>query len=136
MPWLVERDQVNPLPGGVFWSLPVVGETYDGILNDINGFHVTAEHTHQSLDNAQTGPVAEGCVGGGTGMVCHQFKGGIGTSSRIVKVGEEDFTVGVLVQANYGLRKNLMIGGAPVGHDMSERMPDIKGLDPSSSAEM
>lgn len=123
--WLVEREAINPLPGGVFWSLPVVGETYDGILNDINGFHVTAEHTHQALNGAQTGLVAEGCVGGGTGMNCHQFKGGIGTSSRMVVVGDDEFTVGVLVQANYGLRKNLLIGGVPVGREITGLMPEI-----------
>ena len=123
--WMVEQNKVNPLAGGVFWSLPVVGETYDGILNDINGFHVTAEHAHQALDSAQTGPVAEGCVGGGTGMNTHSYKAGIGTSSRIVKVGDEEYTVGVLVQANYGMRKNLTIGGVPVGREMTDLMPEI-----------
>ena len=93
------------------WALPVVGETYDGALNDINGFHVHAEHLHTALAAASDGPVAEGNVGGGTGMVCHEFKGGIGTASR--RAGE--WTVGVLVQANYGARELLRIDGVRVG---------------------
>jgi D-aminopeptidase len=102
-------------PGGLFWSLPVVGETYDGILNDINGFHVRAEHVEQALAAASGGPVAEGAVGGGTGMICHGFKGGIGTASRVVAAGTERFTVGVLVQANHGRRERLQVDGVPVG---------------------
>ena len=94
-----------------FWSLPVVGETYDGALNDINGFHVRPEHLHAALAAAASGPVAEGNVGGGTGMICHEFKGGIGTASR--RAGE--WTLGVLVQANYGRRELLRIDGVPVG---------------------
>jgi D-aminopeptidase len=93
------------------WALPVAGETFDGALNDINGFHVRAEHVHTALASAAGGPVAEGNVGGGTGMVCHEFKGGIGTASR--RAGE--WTVGVLVQANYGERALLRIDGVPVG---------------------
>jgi D-aminopeptidase len=93
------------------WALPVVGETYDGALNDINGFHVRPEHVHQAIAAAAGGPVAEGNVGGGTGMICHEFKGGIGTASR--RAGE--WTVGVLVQANYGTRELLRIDGVPVG---------------------
>ncbi len=93
------------------WALPVAGETYDGALNDINGFHVRPEHVHAALASAGDGPVAEGNVGGGTGMVCHEFKGGIGTSSRVAG----DWTVGVLVQANYGARELLRIDGVPVG---------------------
>jgi D-aminopeptidase len=103
---------------GLFWSMPVVGETYDGILNDIHGFHVTADHVHAALAAATDGPVAEGCVGGGTGMSCHGFKGGIGTSSR--RVG--DHTVGVLVQANHGLRTDLRVDGFPVGRELG---PDV-----------
>ncbi len=98
-------------PGATFWALPVVGETYDGALNDIDGFHVRAEHVHAALAAAGDGPVAEGNVGGGTGMVCHEFKGGIGTASR--RIG--DWTLGVLVQANYGTRELLRIDGVPVG---------------------
>jgi D-aminopeptidase len=97
------------------WELPVVGETYDGVLNDINGFHVRPEHLEEALAKAAGGPVEEGNVGGGTGMICHGFKGGIGTASRVI--GEEDggYTVGVLVQANHGRRERLTVGGAPVG---------------------
>lgn len=134
--WLVERNKVNPLPGGVFWSLPVVGETYDGGLNDINGFHVKAEHAFQALDSAKTGPVAEGAVGGGTGMMCHHFKGGIGTSSRVVKMDEGEFTIGVLVQANYGMRKHLLIGGVPVGREIEDLMPEINGFGGPPNPEM
>lgn len=93
------------------WALPVAGETYDGALNDINGFHVRPEHVHAALAATSDGPVAEGNVGGGTGMICHEFKGGIGTASR--RTGE--WTVGVLVQANYGGRTQLRIDGVPVG---------------------
>ena len=94
-----------------FWDLPVVGETYDGALNDINGFHVRPAHVHEAIAAASDGSVAEGNVGGGTGMICHEFKGGIGTASR--RAGE--WTVGVLVQANYGTRELLRIDGVPVG---------------------
>lgn len=98
-------------PNEAFWSLPVVGETYDGALNDINGFHVRADHVHAALAAASDGPVGEGNVGGGTGMICHEFKGGIGTASRQAA----EWTVGVLVQANYGARELLRIDGVPVG---------------------
>ena len=97
------------------WSLPVVGETYDGLLNDINGFHVRPEHLHEALAGAVSGPVAEGTVGGGTGMVCHEFKGGIGTASRVIEAAAGGYTVGVLVQANYGKRAWLRIDGVRVG---------------------
>jgi len=97
------------------WLLPVVAETWDGWLNDINAFHVTKEHVLAALTGAQSGPVAEGSVGGGTGMVCHQFKGGIGTSSRVAMTPSGPFTVGVLVQANYGAREDLRVDGVPVG---------------------
>ena len=89
---------------GYWWSLPVVAETYDGMLNDINGFHVKERHAFEALDGAAGGVVAEGNVGGGTGMVAYGFKGGIGTSSRVVTVGGASYTVGVLVQANFGRR--------------------------------
>ncbi len=93
------------------WALPVAGETYDGALNDINGFHVRPEHVHAALADASGGPVAEGNVGGGTGMICHEFKGGIGTASRLAGA----WTIGVLVQANYGARGLLRVDGVPVG---------------------
>jgi D-aminopeptidase len=97
------------------WSLPVVAETYDGWLNDINGMHVKPEHVWAALDDATDGPVAEGCVGGGTGMICHEFKGGIGTSSRLLSEADGGWSVGVLVQANYGARHLLRIDGLPIG---------------------
>ncbi len=102
------------------WMLPVVAETYDGYLNDINGFHVTPEHVHTALDNAVSGAVEEGNVGGGTGMRCLGFKCGIGTSSRLVEIGEVDeaYTVGVLVQANFGALRQLTIAGVPVGREI------------------
>jgi len=102
-------------PDGPDWSLPVVGETWDGLLNDIDGFHVTADHVDEALAAASGGAVPEGNVGGGTGMVCHEFKGGIGTASRIVDADSGGFTVGVLVQANYGRRDWLRVDGVPVG---------------------
>jgi D-aminopeptidase len=101
-----------------WWSLPVAGETYDGLLNDINGFHVRPEHLHAALASAAGGPVAEGNVGGGTGMVCHEFKGGIGTASRVIAEEVGGHTVGVLVQANYGKRAWLRVDGVPVGQEI------------------
>jgi D-aminopeptidase len=116
------RDAVRRMPFGTsYWALPVAGETWDGLLNDIDGFHVTAEHVHEALAAADGGPVAEGNVGGGTGMVCHEFKGGIGTSSRVVDAAWGGFTVGVLVQANYGRRARLRVDGVPVGEAISVR---------------
>ena len=103
---------------GAFWSLPVVGETYDGALNDINGFHVTAAHVDAALASASSGAVAEGGVGGGTGMICHDFKGGIGTASRRVSDADGGWIVGALVQANYGSRELLRVDGVPVGHEI------------------
>ena len=100
---------------GLYWSLPVVGETYDGLLNDINGFHVRPEHVRSALDNASSAPPAEGNVGGGTGMICHGFKGGVGTASRTTDTAVGQYTVGVLVQANHGRRERLRINGVPVG---------------------
>ena len=100
------------------WGLPVVAETWDGYLNEINGFHVKPQHTFDALDAARPGKVAEGSVGGGTGMVCHEFKGGIGTASRVFST--TPYTVGVLVQCNYGLRKQLRIAGVPVGLEVTE----------------
>ena len=107
-----------PDESGYWWSLPVVAETYDGYLNDVNGFHVKPEHVFHALDSAHDGPVEEGNVGGGTGMVCHEFKGGIGTASRVVNLKEGNYTVGVLVQCNYGVREELRIAGVPVGREI------------------
>jgi D-aminopeptidase len=103
-----------------FWSLPVVGETWDGRLNDINGQHVTAADTDAALAAASDGPVAEGSVGSGTGMICHGFKGGIGTASRVVEAGATEYMVGVLVQANHGRRERLAVDGIPVGRLLGE----------------
>jgi L-aminopeptidase/D-esterase-like protein len=105
------------------WSLPVVAETWDGSLNDINGFHVTKQHAFQALDSARGGPVAEGNVGGGTGMICNQFKGGIGTASRRLTAERGGYTVGVLVQCNYGLRARLSIAGVPIGQEIPDLLP-------------
>ena len=103
------------------WHLPVVGETYDGFLNDIEGMHVRAEHAFSALEDASAGAVAEGAVGSGTGMTCHGFKGGIGTASRETSDGN---TVGVLVQANHGRRSRLSIAGLPVGRLLGpDRIP-------------
>jgi D-aminopeptidase len=101
-----------------WWSLPVVAETWDGWLNDINGFHVKPEHAFAALDAAKSGPVAEGNVGGGTGMVCYEFKGGIGTASRRVDDPSGPYTVGVLVQSNFGIRWQLTVAGVPVGQEI------------------
>jgi len=110
-----------------FWSLPVVAETYDGVLNDINGFHIKKKNVFEALDSAKAGQVAEGNVGGGTGMICHQFKGGIGTSSRIVNDKMGEYIVGVLVQTNYGKREDLTIAGVPVGKELKDDfLPIIK----------
>lgn len=105
------------------WITPVVAETYDGNLSDINGFHVTREHTFAALDNAKGGSIAEGNVGGGTGMVCHQFKGGTGTASRRVSTQSGTYTVGVLVQCNYGSRAQLRVAGVPIGAEISDLLP-------------
>jgi L-aminopeptidase/D-esterase-like protein len=102
------------------WGLPVVAETYDGWLNDISGFHVKQQHVFDALYNASPGPVAEGNVGGGTGMICFEFKGGIGTASRKLTERQGGYTVGALVQSNFGLRHQLLIAGVPVGRELVE----------------
>ena len=116
--WRVKH--AGPDQEGYFWSLPVVAETWDGDLNDINGFHVATEDAIHALDSATGGPVAEGNVGGGTGMVCNEFKGGIGSSSRKLDEKFGGYTVGVLVQCNYGWRNQLRIAGVPVGREITE----------------
>jgi D-aminopeptidase len=105
------------------WSLPVVAETWDGWLNDINGFHVKPDHVFSALDGATAGAVKEGAVGGGTGMVCYGFKGGIGTASRVLRKEDGGYTVGVLVQCNCGRRQQLTISGVPVGREITEGVP-------------
>jgi D-aminopeptidase len=114
--WRVQRR--GPDKEGYSWSLPIVAETWDGYLNDINGFHVTPENAFSALESAHTGPVAEGNVGGGTGMICNEFKGGIGTASRVLDSKYGGYTVGVLVQCNYGQRDQLRIAGVPVGREI------------------
>jgi D-aminopeptidase len=116
--WRVKK--APPDQAGYEWSLPVVAETYDGDLNDINGFHVKPEHAWHALDTAHGGAVEEGNVGGGTGMICNEFKGGIGTSSRVLDVKYGGYTVGVLVQCNYGWRSQLRIAGVPVGREIAD----------------
>jgi D-aminopeptidase len=117
--WRVKHGP--PDQDGYWWSLPVVAETWDGYLNDVNGFHVKPEHVFHALESAHSGPVEEGNVGGGTGMVCNEFKGGIGTASRVLNTKEGGYTVGVLVQCNYGRRDQLRIAGVPVGREIPEQ---------------
>jgi D-aminopeptidase len=128
--WRVKQGR--PDPSGYWWSLPIVAETYDGYLNDVNGFHVKPEHAFQALDGAKTGVVAEGSVGGGTGMVCYGFKGGIGTASRKLDQNAGGYTVGVLVQANFGRRNQLRIAGVPVGTEITEGMRSSSPAGPMS----
>ena len=117
--WLLGKNA--SLSGAdAWWGLPVAAETWDGWLNDINGFHVTDQHVFGALDTAVGGPVPEGSVGGGTGMICYEFKGGIGTSSRILRLGDRSYTVGVLLQANFGRRGQLTIAGTPVGREIPD----------------
>jgi L-aminopeptidase/D-esterase-like protein len=124
--WMLRR-------GATFqWALPVVAETWDGVLNDINGFHIKPRHVALALDSASSGPVREGAVGGGTGMICNGFKGGIGTSSRRVDPEAGGHTVGVLVQCNYGSRRGLRIAGVPVGRELTEPTLCAAGKEPPS----
>jgi D-aminopeptidase len=119
------------VPGEWDWSLPVVGETWDGFLNDINGFHVRTEHVLSALEGARRGPVEEGSVGSGTGMICHGFKGGIGTASRVV---EDGWMIGVLVQANHGRRPRLRVNGAPVGERIGAEAVPLPASDAGEGA--
>lgn len=122
--WLIDNQLTGDHFKDLYWLLPVVAETWDGILNDINGIHVKKEHVYEALDSAGTGIIAEGNVGGGTGMNLFNFKGGTGTSSRQLDEDQGGYTVGVLVQGNFGLRKDLLIAGVPVGEEITELMPD------------
>jgi len=119
--WAAKRGTSEGYSGD--FSLPVVAETWDGFLNDINGFHVNKNHVFQALDTAKTGAIAEGSVGGGTGMVAHRFKGGTGTSSRVLEAKFGGYTVGVLVQANYGTRQFFSVAGVPVGKEIKDLLP-------------
>ncbi len=116
--WRVEHGR--PAASEYWWSLPIVAETYDGFLNDTNGFHVHREHVFAALDSARPGPVPEGNVGGGTGMICYEFKGGVGTASRKLEAKFGGYAVGVLVQCNCGSRELLRIAGVPVGREIPE----------------
>jgi L-aminopeptidase/D-esterase-like protein len=119
--WARDHQFYEPNFKDVWFTLAVVAETYDGFLNDVNGFHVKPEHAAAALEGALVGAVAEGNVGGGTGMVCHGFKGGIGTASRTTKGGH---TVGVLLQANHGTRPRLTVAGVPVGREVTDLLPE------------
>ena len=113
----------NTAPSRSRWALPVVAETWDGYLNDLNGFHVKKDDVFGALSSAKSGPVAEGNTGGGTGMVCYGFKGGTGTASRVLTTAQGGYTVGVLVQCNCGRRPQLMIAGVPVGKEIPGNEP-------------
>lgn len=114
-------------------SLPVVAETFDGFLNDINGFHIKKEHVFSAIESASSGPVKEGNVGGGTGMICHFFKGGTGTSSRKVVINKKEYILGILVQTNYGSRDQLNIAGVPVGKEIQDLRPSVGKKDKDGS---
>jgi L-aminopeptidase/D-esterase-like protein len=116
------------------FGLPVVGETWDGILNDINGFHITKEDVWEALDNAKGGRISEGNVGGGTGMVLYEFKGGSGTASRVFKIDSVQYTLGVFVQANFGIRSELTIAGVPVGKEIIDLVPVINESNPKNGS--
>lgn len=130
--WMDEHKYYDTSQGLFWYSYPVVAETWDGVLNDINGFHVKPEHVWQAMDKASPGFVQEGAVGGGTGMVCLGFKGGIGTSSRVIDKKLGGYTVGVLVQSNFGLKSQLTIAGVPVGKELGDTL-NIKIYDESSA---
>ena len=117
---LVRREVEARGPGKLYWSMPHVGETWDGYLNDVGGQHVHAEHVAEALARVAGGPVPEGNAGGGTGMICHDFKGGTGTASRVVELGGERFTVAALVQANHSSREVFSVNGVPVGQILDD----------------
>ena len=119
--WAAKKNSGGGYSGDL--SLPIVAETYDGFLNDINGFHVTKEHAFEALNSAKSGALVEGNVGGGTGMVAHRFKGGTGTASRVLDAKLGGYAVGVLVQANYGTRQFFSVAGAPVGREITDLLP-------------
>jgi D-aminopeptidase len=118
-----------------FWSLPVVAETWDGHLNDIYGMHVRSEHAFQAIDGARSGPVAEGNVGGGTGMICYEFKGGIGTASRVLSAADGGYTLGVLVQSNFGRRHQLLVAGLPVGRELRDDLVYTRADTPGATSD-
>lgn len=118
--WEAENDLMGPFFRDLYWRLPVVAETWDGILNDINGMHVKPQHVYGALNSAESGRIAEGNVGGGTAMNLFGFKGGTGTASRVIDVDGVDYTVGVLVQGNFGSREDLIIAGVPIGKEITD----------------
>ena len=130
--WIDEHKYYDTSQGLYWYSYPVVAETWDGVLNDINGFHVKPGHVWKTLDKASSGFVEEGAVGGGTGMICHGFKGGIGTSSRVIDKKLGGYTLGVLVQANHGARSQLTIAGVPVGKELADTLT-LKVFQPPSA---
>jgi D-aminopeptidase len=122
--WVVRQSYKDANP----WLLPVAGETYDGDLNDINGFHITDQHVFDAIDGAHSGPIDQGSVGGGTGMICYEFNAGSGTASRQIEIAARPYTVGAFVQANFGLRSDLVIAGVPVGRHLSGGEVRSKGM--------
>ena len=128
--WYVDTDWYK---GEDWWyTYPVVAETYDGFLNDIYGFHVKEEHVLEAIANTKSGPIAEGNVGGGTGMMCLGFKGGTGTSSRVIKIKDTSYTVGALVQSNFGAKRNFTVAGVPVGRELKDTLNDVYHAPPKS----
>lgn len=128
--WYVDIDWYK---GENWWyTYPVVGETYDGFLNDIYGFHVKEKHVLEAIANTTGGQIAEGNVGGGTGMMCLGFKGGTGTSSRVTKIGDDEYTVGAIVQSNFGAKRNLTIAGVPVGKELIDTLNYVYKAPPQS----
>ena len=123
--WMDQHHYYAPFYKDYWYAYPVVAETYDGVFNDINGQHVTPHDVFHALDSARTGPVEEGGVGGGTGMMCYNFKGGIGTASRVLDKKDGGYTVGVLVQCNHGVREQLTIAGVPIGKTLKDTLPYI-----------
>jgi len=115
-----------------WYTYPVVGETYDGFLNDIYGFHVQEKHVYEAIENAKSGPVAEGNIGGGTGMLTLGFKGGIGTSSRKVKINSKTYTLGAIVQSNFGSKRNLTISGVPIGKELKDTLDLVFNAPPAN----
>ncbi len=125
--WFVEKHWYKE---NFWYTYPVVAETYDGFLNDIYGFHVKESNAYEALNSATTGLLKEGNVGGGTGMMCLGFKGGTGTSSRVIKIKDSTFTVGVLVQSNFGAKRNLTIAGVPVGKELKDTLNSVLNAPP------
>ena len=132
--WMDEHKYYDTSQGSFWYSYPVVAETWDGILNDINGFHVKPEHVWQAMEKASAGFVEEGAVGGGTGMICLGFKGGIGTSSRVIDKKLGGYIVGVLVQSNFGVKSQLTIAGVPVGKELADTLNIAIYDEPSAGA--